>query len=189
MRIMTSIRRSRKILFGSPVLVLLLLSAPSADGLQAPEKEPLPGGETYTRVDPNVACGGVIPLGALSELKRRGFVAVINLRLASEPGAKVEEEGEAARAAGLKYIHIPFNYGAPDIPAIVDVFLKAVLDPANQPVYIHSAAAHRVGGLWLIKRVLIDGWGVERALAEAEIIGLSEYSRPFALNYVKTHSR
>ncbi len=154
---------------------------------QAPQKETLPGGVTYTRVDASTACGGAIPLEALAELKRRGFATVINLRQASEAGANVEAEGEAARAAGLNYIHMPFNYRSPDLPALVDSFLKAVVDPANLPVYIHSAAAHRVGGLWLIKRVELDGWSVERAQAEAEIIGLSQYSRPFALDWVKNH--
>lgn len=145
----------------------------------------LPGAQNYTRVDRNVACGGAIAFEALPELKRRGFKAVINLRLPTERNANVEAEGDAVRAAGLKYIHLPFNAAAPDANAVVDAFLKAVTDPGNQPVYIHSNAAHRVGGLWLIKRVRLDGWSVENALAEAEGIGLSDSSRQFALAYVQ----
>ena len=170
--------------WSSLLLALFVLSAPQA-GAQAPEKETLPGAQSYTRVDRNIACGGVIAFEAFPELKRRGFKTVINLRLATERDAKVEAEGEAARAAGLRYIHLPFNAAAPDARAVVEQFLKAVVDPANQPVYIHSAAAHRVGGLWLIKRVRLDGWSTARALAEAEGIGLSDSSRQFALEYVK----
>ena len=36
-------------------------------------------------------------------------------------------------------------------------------DPANQPAYIHCASANRVGAMWLIKRVVVDGWDVPRA--------------------------
>jgi uncharacterized protein (TIGR01244 family) len=147
----------------------------------------MPGVQDYTRVDANVACGGIIPLESIPELRRRGFSSVINLRMPTEPNANVQAEGDAVRAAGMKYIHLPFNTNAADAPAVVDAFLKAVGDSANQPTYVHSRAAHRVGGLWLIKRVVVDGWSVEKALAEAEGIGLSDASRQFALDYVKTH--
>jgi uncharacterized protein (TIGR01244 family) len=143
----------------------------------------------YTRVDATVACAGAPSLEAIAELKRLGFAAVINFRQADEPGADVEAEGEAARSAGLKYIHLPFNSSSPD-PAVVETFLKAVVDPANQPVFIHCGSANRVGAMWLIKRVVVDGWDVEKATAEADAIGLtSEALRQFALDYVKTRQR
>ena len=47
-----------------------------------------------------------------------------------------------------------------------------VSDPTNQPVYIHCGSANRVGGLWMVKRVLGDDWEIERAQTEAEAIGL-----------------
>ena len=40
--------------------------------------------------------------------------------------------------------------------------------------------------MWLIKRVTLDGWSVENATAEAEMIGLrSEGLKEFALGYVR----
>jgi hypothetical protein len=52
-------------------------------------------------------------------------------------------------------------------------------------VYIHCATANRVGAVWLIKRVLADGWDVEKATAEAERIGLrSPQLKQFALDYI-----
>ena len=59
----------------------------------------------------------------MKALKQEGFVAVINLRQASEPGADVDAGRTAAQSAGLKYIHLPFNAQAPD-PAVVDRFLE-----------------------------------------------------------------
>jgi uncharacterized protein (TIGR01244 family) len=179
-----------KMSMGGTVCGVLLLAVFCPCGAQATaDKETVPGIAEYTRITPAVAAGGVIEFNALPELKRRGFKAVINLRMATERDANVEAEGAAARAAGLRYIHLPFNVAAPDANAVVDAFLKAVMDPENQPVYVHSRQAHRVGGLWLIKRVIVDGWSTEKALAEAESIALSDSSRQFALEYVKSHSK
>jgi protein tyrosine/serine phosphatase len=61
-----------------------------------------------------------------------------------------------------------------------------VTDPANSPVYIHCASANRVGAMWLIKRVVDDGWDVDRATQEAERIGLtSRELKQFALDYIQ----
>ena len=109
----------------------------------------------------------------MAGLKKEGFVSVINLRLASEPGADVDAGRAAAQAAGLKYIHLPFNVAMPD-SKVVDSFLGAVADKSNQPVFIHCGSANRVGGMWMIKRVLQDGWAMDRAKTEAEAIGLEQ---------------
>lgn len=182
-------RSSKGTLFG--LLLLAVVLVPGLHGAaQAPAKETLAGAPEYTRVSHDIATGGVIEFSAFPELKRRGFKSVVNLRLATEPDAKVEEEGAAARAAGLNYIHLPLRTGGPEAAKTVEDFLKAILDPANLPVYIHSRAAHRVGGMWIIKRVIVDGWTTDKALAEVETsIGLNDSAKDFALNYIKTHPK
>jgi uncharacterized protein (TIGR01244 family) len=112
---------------------------------------------------------------------------VINLRLASEPGANVEEGRAAAQTAGLKYFHLPFDAASPDA-ALVERFLGLVADTANQPVYIHCGSANRVGAVWMIKRVLQDKWTVDRARTEAQAIGLtSPQLEAFATSYIASH--
>ena len=141
------------------------------------------GVRNYTRVDATVACAGATPPEAMAVLRERGFNAVINFRTAGENGATVDAGQAAAEAAGLTYVHIPFRQPSPEI---VETFLAAVADPANQPVYIHCGSANRVGAMWLIKRVQQDGYSVEDALAEAEAIGLrSPALREFALGYLE----
>lgn len=138
----------------------------------------------YTRVDATVACAGATPPEAMAGLKARGFSAVVNFRTAGERGASVDAGRAAAEAAGLKYFHLPFRQPSAQI---VETFLDTVSEPSNQPVYIHCGSANRVGALWLIKRVKLDGWAVDRALAEAETIGLrSKALREFALDYVNS---
>ena len=152
-------------------------------------KKDVPGVRNYSRVDATIGCGGATDASAMPALKREGFVSVINLRQASEPGANVEAGRTAAQAAGLKYIHLPFNAAAPD-EAVVDRFLKAVADKSNQPVFIHCGSANRVGGVWMIKRVMLDGWTVDRARAEADAIGLSSPQLvAFASDYIAKHRK
>jgi uncharacterized protein (TIGR01244 family) len=151
------------------------------------QKKEIAGIANYSRVDASVGCGGRVSPEAMQALKGEGYVSVINLRQASEPGADIEAGRAAAQAAGLKYIHLPFNAAAPDVK-VVDSFLAAVGDRSNQPVFIHCGSANRVGGLWMIKRVLRDGWPVEKAQAEGEAIGLRDAKlTAFATEYIKSH--
>ena len=60
--------------------------------------------------------------------------------------------------------------------------------PKNQPVFVHCGSANRVGGMWMIKRVLQDKWTVEQARAEAEAIGLREPAMiAFVTEYINAH--
>jgi uncharacterized protein (TIGR01244 family) len=156
---------------------------------QAPAKETLPGATNVTRVDATIACAGATSPEAFAEIKKRGFVAIVNLRREQEPGADIPAARDAAAQAGLKYLHIPVDGAKPD-PAAADTFIKAVTDPANQPAYIHCASANRVAAMWLIKRVVADGWTVPRALEEAEAIGLTNPGlKQFALDYANSHRK
>jgi uncharacterized protein (TIGR01244 family) len=156
---------------------------------QAPEKTTLPGAKNVTRVDAALMCGGATGDEAFPALKKEGFSSVINLRLPDEPGVNIQASRAAAEAAGLRYVHVPVRGANPE-PASVDAFLAAVQDRGNQPMYIHCASANRVAAMWLIKRVVVDGWTVERATGEANAIGLtSEPLRKFAVEYASTHRK
>src|SRR3954469_19004176 len=66
-------------------------------------KENIPGITNFARVETTVACAGATKAEAVPAIKKMGFVSIINLRQADEAGANVENEGVAAKAAGLKY--------------------------------------------------------------------------------------
>lgn len=167
-----------------PILFLLLTAL-----LQAPEKQTLPGAVNVTRVDATVTCGGATTTEAFPEIKKLGFASVINLRRASEPGVDVDAARAAAAKGGLKYVHVPVDPAKPSSEA-VDTFLKAVTDPANQPMYIHCGSANRVAALWMIKRVVVDNWEVPRASEEATAIGLTSPAlKKFALDYIESRKR
>lgn len=170
----------------SMTVLSMLAIAPA--GAQV-KKGDIPGITNFSRVDATVGCGGATQPSAMSALKKEGFTSVVNLRMASEQGADVDAGRAAAQAAGLKYIHLPFDASNPD-PRLVDNFLAAVSDTANQPVYIHCGSANRVGAVWMIKRVLRDGWPVHQAEEEAEAIGLTNPRlKAFATEYIATHKK
>ncbi len=153
------------------------------------QKIDVAGIRNFSRVDATIGCGGATDASAMPTLKKEGFVSVINLRLPSEPGANVEQEAAAAQAAGIKYIGVPFDAAMPD-PKVVDRFLAEVSNKANQPAFIHCGSANRVGGVWMIKRVLQDGWAIDRAKTEAEAIGLRDPKlAEFATQYIATHKK
>jgi uncharacterized protein (TIGR01244 family) len=171
------------------VLMAVLAGAAmqSEAGMQQRGTETVPGARNYTRVDATVACAGATPVEVIPTIGSMGFAAIINLRTAGEPGADIDASREAAEAAGVRYIHIPFDNRAPS-PEVADRFLEAIADSGNQPAYVHCGTANRVGAVWLIKRVLQDGWGLEEAEAEAAAIGLrSPELREFALTYIERH--
>jgi len=182
MTTMTTTRRSAFAVFAAGALMGVIVSA------QQVVKKNIEGVSTFAQLDTTIACGGATKPEAIPELGKMGFKSVINLRLANEPGAQVEEEGAAVRAAGMRYVHLPFNVQAPD-PQLVDEFIAAVTLPANQPAYVHCAAGGRAAAMWMIKRVVADHWDEERALTEANALGLNDRLRPFALNYIHAHSR
>jgi uncharacterized protein (TIGR01244 family) len=145
-------------------------------------KQPVEGVRNFARLETTVACAGATSAEALPEIKKMGFVSVINLRLASEAGAEVEKEEAAAKALGLRYFHVPFA-GKPD-PAAADQFITAISTPGAEPAFIHCAGGNRAASMWLIKRLVVDRWDEEREIKEAAALGqTSEPLRKFALDY------
>ena len=154
---------------------------------QGVTKETVPGVTNFARVETTIACAGATTPAAVAGIKQMGYASIINLRQASEAGADVEGETAAAKAAGINFIHIPFNAASPD-PAVVDSFLKTVTAPANQPAFVHCASANRAAAMWMIKRMQVDKWDADRAGAEAAALGLTNSAlKTFALDYVQAH--
>jgi len=152
-------------------------------------KPTVPGVTNFAQVETTVACAGAIKVEAVPELKKMGFLSIINLRQASEPGADVEAEAAAAKAAGIRYYHIPFDGSKPD-PAVADQFLEAITAKDSEPAFIHCAGGNRAATMWLIKRLAVDHWDVDRATKEATALGMTSAPlRQFAIDYAQAHKR
>ncbi len=171
------------------LIAALAVSVPVAAAQSPVVRESVPGITNLARIETTVACAGAITPESVAGIKEMGFASIINLRQASEPGANVDAEAAAARAADINYVHIPFDSGSPDA-APVDRFVEAISQPANEPAFIHCAGGNRAASMWFVKRALVDQWDVDRAMAEATDLGFrSESLKAFMTDYVETHRR
>ena len=159
-------------------------------------REDFPGLANYFPIDGSASNGGAIQSSdwAISELWRRGFKTFVDVM----PGRDAEAVAVAARGVGMKYLAMPIagDGGRGQIDATkIEPVIKAISDPANQPLFLHSANGRSTAMLWMIKRVVTDGWTVEQAGAEAATIGLvdDDPSVPalwkFAQDYIGARSK
>jgi len=165
--------------------LLVVVAAAASVQAQGVTKDPVTGIRNMARLETTVACAGAITTDAVPEIGKMGFVSIVNLRLATEPGAEVEKEAAAAKAAGLKYFHVPFD-GSPD-PVAAEAFLKAITSPGAEPAFIHCGGGNRAATMWLIKRLAIDRWEVDRAVEEAAALGQTSLPlRKFAIEFAQS---
>ena len=167
--------------------MLILLGAQAAmTGAQGQVvREDVEGIRNFAQIESVVACAGAIVPGSVAQIADMGFRSIVNLQRATEESANVEEESVAAEAAGIRYVHLPF--GGPDFdPAVADRFLEAIVEPDTAPAFIHCGGGGRAATMWFIKRVMVDGWDLDAALAEATGLGMNPEggSGQFGLNYV-----
>jgi uncharacterized protein (TIGR01244 family) len=153
------------------------------------KKSTVEGVTNFAQVETTVACAGAITPTSVAGIKKMGFASIINLRVDTEKGADIDAEAAAAKAAGINFVHIPFNASSPD-PAVADRFMKTITDPGNVPAFIHCASGNRAAAMWMIKRVLVDHWDNDRASEEAAQLGLtSQPLKTFALEYIQAHKK
>jgi uncharacterized protein (TIGR01244 family) len=174
-------------MFGAASVVLAGLLAGPAFG-QEVTREEVEGIRNFARVGTTIACAGAISPTAVPDIERMGFSSIINLRRATEQGANVEQEAAAVAATGLKYFHIPYD-GSAD-PAVAGQFLDAITSEGVEPAFIHCAGGSRAATMWLIKRIAVDRWDVERATEEAIALGQGNpTARQFAIEYAQANLR
>jgi uncharacterized protein (TIGR01244 family) len=171
------------------ILAVVTMGVSMAAAQSQVKKSTVEGITNFAQVETTVACAGAVKPGSVARIKSMGFASIINLRLATEQGADIDAEAVEAKAAGINFVHLPFNGAMPD-PAVADQFLKIVTMPGNQPAFIHCASGNRAAALWMIKRVLIDKWDNDRAVEEATQLGLTSPAlKTFALDYIQAHKK
>ena len=131
-----------------------------------PEVPPI---RNFTKISADFCTAGQPRPEHFAKLKAEGIMTVLNLRPPGEHRAAEEEE--AVKQAGLKYVNLPVVYGTPNEDQVAE-FLKITDDKNNRPIFIHCAAAIRASAFFMIRRVLRDGWTIEKAEAEATKLGL-----------------
>jgi len=179
--------KSHLLIAGALIASAWIAAAPAR--AQDVTSETVEGITNFHRIETTVACAGAIKAQVVPEIKKMGFVSIINLRQASEAGADLDAEAAAAKAADIRYYSVPFNGAAPD-PAAADKFLDAITAKGSEPAFIHCAGGGRAATMWFIKRMVVDHWEVERAAKEAASLGMMNPAlKQFAIDYAQTHKR
>lgn len=171
-----SIRPARRL---SPTLLAALLAvallADAATWAAEPRPEtwakPLnrPGLSNLHQVTPTLYRGAQPGRQGMKTLEAMGVKTVINLR-------HLHSDKRLLAGTSLHGVHIEVNTLAPEHAEIV-AFLKAVTDPAAQPVFVHCQhGADRTGLMIAMYRLAVQGWSKDEALRELRQGGYNFHS-------------
>jgi len=144
---------------------------------------------SFLKLSDKVWTGGQPTMEQVAKLKEAGIKVVINLRPHSESNGAGEQA--KVKELSLAYFNIPIVSREPQ-PEDADDFLKITDEQLkNGPVFIHCASGARVGAFWMIHRVLRDGWEYDKALEEANKIGLrnNPVLTEFAKGYIEKNKK
>lgn len=160
-------------------VVLLAAAVLAAEGAAAIDR--------FFRISDRVAIGGQPTPEQVAALSDEGFNAIVNLREDAE--FNDGPQSHAARNSGMQFVRIPVSRENPS-DAAVERFLTATDDKALYPIYVYCAKGNRAAALWMIRRVVRDGWSVANAEAEATRAGLAAGKMlDFARHYVERHGK
>ena len=149
-----------------------------------------PGIQNFLKINTEFCTGGQPTPAHLAELKSQGINTIINLRAPGEAGFDAAAEEAETKKLGMKYFNIPVSNQAGPKDEQADEFLRLTDDAKNRPVFIHCGSANRVGGFFMIRRVLRDGMTFDAAKAEAQKIGLrSAALEEFAKQYIEKRKK
>jgi uncharacterized protein (TIGR01244 family) len=99
-----------------------------------------------------------------------GFDAVINMR--SDP-ERAAVQSQVARQAGLDYIHL--NLPAYELePEHIQQFQDVLNQLNSERILIHCRTGSRVGLIWMLHRMLNEGWSEQAAAEELVAAGYDE---------------
>ena len=146
----------------------------------------LPGLSNVGRVAPGIYRGAQPRSEGYATLRKMGIRTVINLRTRHSEKDKVE-------AAGMRSVEVPISIIKDLKLETVKKIIAIMIDPANQPVYIHCKLGQdRTGVVVAIYRMEIDRWPLTEAEAEMQAFGfndiwfnLKEFVRNYPVNIKK----
>jgi protein tyrosine phosphatase (PTP) superfamily phosphohydrolase (DUF442 family) len=95
--------------------------------------------DNFGRVDSSLYRGAQPEGSDYADLKALGVKTIVNL---TSDDAEQDEQS-LTEGAGMSYFQIPMTTHTPPTAAQLGEFLRIVIDPANQPVYVHCVGHSR----------------------------------------------
>jgi protein tyrosine/serine phosphatase len=129
-------------------------------------KDPFTDIPAFSQVNEHLYRGGYPKPEAYGRLRSIGIKTIINL--SNDTGKRFEYEQRTAREYNINLVRIPLSvYEWPEDEKVL-TFLKTVLTPENQPVFIHCTSGRdRTGAMIAVYRVVVEGETIKNAYKEA----------------------
>lgn len=122
----------------------------------------------------------------LRQLVAEGYRTVINLRTKDEEDQTMtpEEEGEATRAHGLEYVHLPVSSDEMS-HSLVDRFREEASRRPG-PIFVHCASGKRSGAFTMLHLAAEQNIPGDEVVRQAEEMGF-ECDTPALEQFVQTY--
>jgi [ribosomal protein S5]-alanine N-acetyltransferase len=124
--------------------------------------------QAFRRLSPLLASSGQPEPSGIQAIGQAGFKHLINLALPSSPGALADEPALAERA-GLRYVHLPIDFEAPELEQAARLF-ETLERLTGEPVFVHCAKNMRVSALLSAYRMVRGGVACRAARADLHAI-------------------
>ena len=120
------------------------------------------------QVSPGLSRGSRLENGAMEDLKAKGFKGVVNLC------AENDNDAAPAKKNGLNALHLEIIDNTAPTQAQMKQFLDFATKPENQPCFVHCEAGKgRTGVATACYRMAVEGWPLDKTLAEAKSFGMA----------------
>ncbi len=145
--------------------LLFLLAGCAVAGYAGYLKDPFTDIPAFSQVNDRLYRGGYPKPEGYARLKALGVKTIINL---SDDTKYAAQEKETAQEQGFDWVSIPLSvYTWPEDEKVLK-FLKTVLSPEAQPVFVHcSNGRDRTGAMIAVYRTVVEGKGPKESYKEA----------------------
>ncbi len=117
--------------------------------------------KNFIQVTPYIASSGQPLAHQFKDIANDDYKRVVNLAMADSDYAIVNEES-IVTSLGMRYVHIPVPFDAPDIRQLKS-FFKLMETCRGEKVWVHCALNYRVSAFLYLYRRLIDRVSEEEA--------------------------
>ncbi len=137
-------------------------------------KDPFTDIPAFAQVNEIIYRGGYPKPEGYARLRALGIKTMINL--SNDTGKRYEQEQKTAREYNINLVRIPLSvYVWPEDDKVL-TFLRTVLTPENQPVFVHCTSGRdRTGAMIAVYRVVVEGVSIKNAYKEALQYGFWPY--------------
>jgi len=129
----------------------------------------LPGAPDLYKVSDHLYRGAQPTAEGMKNLKKLGVKTVVNLRW-------LHSDRDDLEGTDMGYVHIPIRTWKLKEKHVLK-FLRVVIDPAHQPVFVHCKhGADRTRAMSAFYRMVVQNWSKEKAVEEMTRGGYNYHS-------------